>query len=449
MVAVAVAEEDAGAAAAAGIEEKTRIPFELRPLTGSLQEKPQNVMIKNEIDLDNFDAWLATAADCRHLVFQAIDLRPHDAQLSALPQAQSAEEGNVYLGCQLGPLLAAKAAAHHGVIFPALAGRPYAPFRHALYDWKTLFDGYDPDQPDSYRQTTDWKTYLTYIVPQPPGQPVQYVPVGPDEVLARRLHDHFITDEMEEFLELFRPPDGRGVVAVMGGHDKGRDHPVFKEVARLARELTRAGFLIATGGGPGLMEAANLGAWFAGLDDELMEPAIDEMAAVAPSYKDSAWLSSAWRVRQRLESRVDPTANRSLGIPTWFYGHEPPNIFATHIAKYFENSLREEGLLAIASHGVIFAEGNAGTVQEIFQDACQNYYVNYRHRSPMILFGSHYWEQMPDGKGNYLPKSKDAWNLLRVLAREKGFESLILSTDSTREVVQFITAFTPPEAPLP
>ena len=49
-------------------------------------------------------------------------------------------------------------------------------------------------------------------------------------------------------------------------------------------------------------------------------------------------------------------------------------MFATDIAKYFENSLREEGLLALALAGVVFARGNAGTVQEIFQDACQNYY---------------------------------------------------------------------------
>lgn len=43
-----------------------------------------------------------------------------------------------------------------------------------------------------------------------------------------------------------------------------------------------------------------------------------------------------------------------------------------------------------SGNGVIFAEGNAGTVQEIFQDACQNYYVNFNFRSPMILFGTHY-----------------------------------------------------------
>ena len=32
----------------------------------------------------------------------------------------------------------------------------------------------------------------------------------------------------------------------------------------------------------------------------------------------------------------------SLGVPTWFYGHEPPNLFATRIAKFFTNALRED-----------------------------------------------------------------------------------------------------------
>ena len=33
---------------------------------------------------------------------------------------------------------------------------------------------------------------------------------------------------------------------------------------------------------------------------------------------------------------------RSLGIPTWFYGHEPPNVFCDGIGKYFSNAIRED-----------------------------------------------------------------------------------------------------------
>ena len=35
------------------------------------------------------------------------------------------------------------------------------------------------------------------------------------------------------------------------------------------------------------------------------------------------------------------------------------------MAKYFSNSLREDGLLAIATHGVVYAPGSAGTTQDV------------------------------------------------------------------------------------
>ena len=70
-------------------------------------------------------------------------------------------------------------------------------------------------------------------------------------------------------------------------------------------------------------------------------------------------------------------------------GHEPPTPFATHLAKYFSNSLREDGLLAIAVDGIVFGPGEAGTLQEVFQDACQNYYRTFHERfSPMAFLDS-------------------------------------------------------------
>jgi hypothetical protein len=52
----------------------------------------------------------------------------------------------------------------------------------------------------------------------------------------------------------------------------------------------------------------------------------------------------------------------SLAVPTWYYGQEPTTPFATKIGKYFQNSLREDGLITIAAHGIIFAQGKAGTL---------------------------------------------------------------------------------------
>ena len=93
--------------------------------------------------------------------------------------------------------------------------------------------------------------------------------------------------------------------------------------------------------------------------------------------------------------REPPAEKVSLGIPTWFYGHEPPNFFASHHSKMFFNSLREDGLVTLANKGIIFFEGNGGTVREIFQDAAQNYYVGEGHSpTPMIFYNAGgYWER--------------------------------------------------------
>ena len=49
-------------------------------------------------------------------------------------------------------------------------------------------------------------------------------------------------------------------------------------------------------------------------------------------------------------------------------------MFATSIAKYFSNALREDVLLSRARGGIIYLPGAAGTVQEIFQAVTPNYY---------------------------------------------------------------------------
>lgn len=400
--------------------------------------------MKKKIDSQTYESWLAGATEMKRLVFQALDLREDDDDLVKLPPATTEEDACVFLGCEIGPKLAAILVSHRATVFPKLTGHPYDHYRSALYTWQDLMDGFNPEDPGSYWGTTDWKTYLTYIQVDEnnkPYRPVRYVDAGPDEVLARRLHDHFIEDATDAFLAKFAPPYGKGVVAIMGGHDRKRSDPSFLAIAKLARSLTLDGYLVASGGGPGLMEASNMGAYFASLTEEEMESAVSEMANAADAYDDPLWLASAWKVRERHEGQVDLTVSRSFGVPTWFYGHEPPNIFATHIAKYFENSLREEGLLAIGTHGIIFAEGNGGTVQEIFQDACQNYYRNYGFASPMILFGEEYWNPTPDAEGNYPGKTKPLWPLLDKLSKDGRFNDLIHLTSDPQVVLEKIRAF--------
>src|SRR5262249_40778586 len=52
--------------------------------------------------------------------------------------------------------------------------------------------------------------------------------------------------------------------------------------------------------------------------------------------------------------------------------------------------IREDGMLAVATAGIVFAPGGAGTMQEIFQDAAQNAYRTFG-RSPMAFLDTRHY----------------------------------------------------------
>jgi predicted Rossmann-fold nucleotide-binding protein len=230
--------------------------------------------------------------------------------------------------------------------------------------------------------------------------------------MLRAIHDDSVSDALDELLV------GTRVVGVMGGHAMARGTEAYEGAARLGRELARAGLMVATGGGPGAMEAANLGAYAAPFDDEMLTKAL-QLLAEAPSFTPSIsdWAGAAFAVRERW-----PDGGPSVGIPTWFYGHEPPNAFAAHIAKYFANATREDGLLARSNAGVVFLPGAAGTVQEIFDNATPNYYESRGEPTPMVLVNRAHWTV-----------KHPTWPLLQSLARERSMESRIALVDRIEE----------------
>jgi predicted Rossmann-fold nucleotide-binding protein len=403
--------------------------------------------MKPEIDPTNYAAWLFSAKDCKRLVFQNVDFTEADDQLVLLRPAQKQEDACTFLGCTFGQKFLCQCVRHFGVILPSPSTESYRPFRHALYSVEELFAGFDGVTWDSYRTTVDWRTYTSAykIKLADTNKPWFYKSdgekaVGLDEILARRLHDNSMEDALAEFLTPYRGSAAKGIVGVMGGHDKLRQDPQYAQIAHIAHQLTKEGYLVVTGGGPGLMEAANLGAFMSSAAPDALDAALQMLQANAKAqrYDDEYWLQAAWEVREQFLGGNGV----SMGIPTWFYGHEPPNVFASHIAKYFENSLREEGLLRIASNGLVVGEGNGGTVQEIFQDACQNYYATYDYASPVILIGQEYWNSQPIAGHPTLAKAKPLWPLLQVMAKLGKFENRIKLTDSSEETLAFLRNFT-------
>lgn len=354
--------------------------------------------------------YLKVSTDFSGAVFQDIDLNAIADELKG-----ATLENNILLGCSLSG--ENTRLFHNAIHFPVLPDVPFKPFRSSLYTPEELLGDYEIGNPSSYEKTVDSAAYKHYL--ESGKAQSQDVVV----TLARRLHDHAISDALQEYLNDKKP------VAIMGGHSMRRDDSMYLQVARLSRDLVNEGYLPTSGGGPGAMEATHLGAWFAErTDDELVE-AISILSA-APLYKPKdKWMDVAFEVREKYPLPIDSTS-RSLGIPTWMYGHEPPSCFATDIAKYFANSVREEGLLAIATYGIIFAPGSAGTIQEIFQDATQNHYKSFDIASPMIFLGEAYWKW-----------SKPVFHLLAQLAAGHEYSSLLYINDSSEKILDRINKF--------
>ena len=288
------------------------------------------------------------------------------------------------------------------VVLHDIPGIPVDPYRSDLYSPTDLYDA------STYSDTLDARAYAW-----------SRRAAGPDDSLAMALHDHHVDAALTDWVA------GRRVVGVMGGHALERGTPAYADAARLGHALGSR-LTVATGGGPGAMEAANLGAFVparAALDD-----ALDRLARV-PSFRPDigAWARTAFEV---VDGVTGPGGGReSLGIPTWHYGHEPPNPFATAIAKFFQNAPREAVLLEVCDAGIVFLPGAAGTVQEVFQDACENYYADESSVAPMVLVGRRYWtEDLP------------AWPLLQALARGRSMESEVHLVDTLEEAVDLLEA---------
>jgi len=363
-------------------------------------------------EIDSLEAYLSREHQLRDCVVQGLNLGEVSADWDRVKV-----EGAVFLGCRF-PSLAFQERMREGgaLIFPRLPRLPYKPYRPELYTRQELTAGWTPEKDLS----VDKRIYDHY---EAKGRHRTHVL----EALAQRLHDHAIDDALHDLLDGRTDGDGpKKVVAIMGGHGTPRTDPFFEKVVRISRDLTRKGYFIASGGGPGMMEAANLGAWLANGEDELLDKSMEILSA-APVYTDKDYFATANEV-----INLHPEGAASVAIPTWFYGHEPSNLFSRWIAKYFSNSLREDGLLAIARYGVIYTPGSAGTTQEIFMDAAQNHYGTFDFVSPMVFLGRDRFETQTG-----------LFSTLKNLAQGRQYADLLGISDDPEEVVELIERLSP------
>lgn len=368
--------------------------------------------------LDDLRAHRDAGHDLRGALLTGLDLTdPEDDRL-----LRTAMDGAVLLGCTLSTATVRRAEAAGALLFPAIPELPYQVYRTSLYTPQELFAGFDPSYPQSYVDTVDARIYRHSK--KRGRQP------DPLYALAERLHDHAITEALTGLLSR----NGSRPIAVMGGHALTRDSAAYTAAVELGRAIGRSGtrFTVLTGGGPGAMEAVPLGVRLADAPASTVDSALRELGTAPRFGRGSTleaeeigrWLAAGLRVELPADDALAP---RTIGIPTWFYGHEPPNRFCTLHAKYFANSVREDGLLTVATGGVVYTPGSAGTVQEVFQDYTQNHYAAAGAPAPMVFLGKEFWTaEVP------------AAPLVQQLARGREAERWILVTDEPAEVLELL-----------
>jgi hypothetical protein len=126
------------------------------------------------------------------------------------------------------------------------------------------------------RKRTDFKCLEYYV------RHGRAAPKDPLSSIFESLHDNSITQATLKYLSRQQK-----VAAIMGGHDGPRNSPTYAAIARISAALCRAALLMASGGGPGAMEATHLGAYFQSEPDALAS-ATEQLKEREPSLPADA-----------------------------------------------------------------------------------------------------------------------------------------------------------------
>jgi uncharacterized protein (TIGR00730 family) len=207
---------------------------------------------------------------------------------------------------------------------------------------------------------------------------------GPDEFTHTdtwrvfRIMGEFVTG-FDELATL-----NRGI-SIFGSARTSKDDPDYAAAQETAALLARAGFAVITGGGPGIMEAANRGAF------------------------DAGGLSIGCNIELPFEQGSNPYLTKGLKFKYFF-------VRKMMFVKY--------------SLGFIIFPGGFGTLDELFE-ALTLIQTQKIRNFPVVLFGSDYWNGLLNWIRDYALRDGKV--------TEEDLQRLHL-TDSPAEVVQIIVA---------
>jgi len=193
----------------------------------------------------------------------------------------------------------------------------------------------------------------------------------------------FVLDIAWEFIRGFRALHFSGpCVAVFGSARFPESSPYYDQTRRLSAEIAKLGFTIMTGGGPGLMEAANRGA------------------------RDVGGRSVGCNIVLPMEQNPNPYLDRWVNIRYFF-------VRKTLLIKY--------------SYAFVIVPGGFGTLDEFFE-AMTLIQTGKIQDFPVIIFGREFHEELLE----HIEKMR------RLKTISESDLKLFLVTDSVDEAVDLI-----------
>ena len=166
----------------------------------------------------------------------------------------------------------------------------------------------------------------------------------------RRLRDlQLLYSVAKDFILGFRALHFVGpCITVFGSARFPEDHPYYKLARDMGAAIAKMGFTVLTGGGPGIMEAANRGA------------------------KDAGGRSVGCNIRLPFEQSHNPYLDRWVTMEHFF-------VRKTLLIKY--------------SYGFIIMPGGFGTMDEMFE-ALTLIQTKKLKSFPIVIMGSDFWPEM-------------------------------------------------------
>lgn len=198
-------------------------------------------------------------------------------------------------------------------------------------------------QQNNEARANDSREWGKAPVPEPE---VQEFLEGPH---SRRFELMRLLRIMREFIRGFRALHFVGPCVTVFGSARFQESSPYYEMAReVGRRLAQTGFTVITGGGPGIMEAANRGA------------------------KDVGGRSLGCNIELPLEQQPNPYLDRFIDFRYFF-------VRKVMLVKY--------------SYAFVALPGGFGTLDEIFETATL-IQTGKIHGFPLVLMGQDYWQPL-------------------------------------------------------